>query len=193
MKLTFTSRVLAVLRRWASNRRILLARATGAKIGGECFLAAGCDAQLGFAQSRRGSISIGPRCTLENGVILSPYGGSIRIGEDVFVGPSVVIFGHGGVDIGSSTLISMHCRILSSNHTIPPRGVDIRSKPDVPLPTRIGRDVWLGAGVTVLGGVTIGEGCVVGAGSVVTHDLPAYGIAIGSPARVVRERPVKGL
>lgn len=122
-------------------------------------------------------------------MILRPYGGSIRLGENVYLGPGAVVFGHGGVEIGSSTLVSMHCRILSSNHAVPPRGVEIRSRPDVLLPTKIGRDVWLGAGVTVLGGVTIGEGCVVGAGSVVTHDLPAYAVAVGTPARNVRERP----
>jgi acetyltransferase-like isoleucine patch superfamily enzyme len=82
----------------------------------------------------------------------------------------------------------MHCRILSSNHAVPPPGIAIRSQPDIRLPTVIGSDVWLGAGVTVLGGVTIGDGCVVGAGAVVTHDLPAYSIAHGVPARVVGKR-----
>ena len=61
-------------------------------------------------------------------------------------------------------------------------GVDVRSQPDLLLPTKIGRDVWLGAGVTVLGGVTIGEGCIVGAGAVVTKDLPPGSISHGTPA-----------
>ena len=60
------------------------------------------------------------------------------------------------------------------------------------LPSRgdtvIGNDVWLGNGSTVLPGVTIGHGAIVGAGSVVSHDVPAYGIAVGNPARLVRHR-----
>ncbi|MCP9915848.1 acyltransferase [Cyanobium sp. ATX 6F1] len=109
--------------------------------------------------------------------------------ENTFVGPYVVIYGHGGVQIGRNCLISMHSRVLSSNHTIPPIGVSIRSQPDVLQPTVIGDDVWLGAGVTVLGGVHIHTGAIVGAGAVVTHDLPAHAIAVGVPARVVRYRP----
>jgi len=97
-----------------------------------------------------------------------------------------VIYGHGGVKIGDHSLVSMHCQILSSNHTMPPFGTTIRSQPDVLLPTKIGRDVWLGASVTVLGGVTIGDGCIVGAGAVVTKDLPPGAIAFGVPA-VIKE------
>ena len=56
------------------------------------------------------------------------------------------------------------------------------------LPTKFDRDVWLGAGVTVLGGVTIGDGCIVGAGAVVTKDLPPCSIALGVPAIVRGKR-----
>jgi len=133
-------------------------------------------------------VDVGAGCDLRAGVDLSPFGGSIRLGRHVFVGAYVVIYGHGGVEIGDHSLISMHCCVVSSNHTIPGRDALIRNSPDILLPVKIGRDVWLGAGVTVLGGVTIGDGCVVGAGSVVTNDLPPYTIAAGIPARVVRER-----
>jgi maltose O-acetyltransferase len=47
--------------------------------------------------------------------------------------------------------------------------------------------VWLGGGVIVLAGVTIGDNTVVGAGAVVTRDLPANVVAVGNPARVIRE------
>lgn len=52
----------------------------------------------------------------------------------------------------------------------------------------IGHDVWIGHGAVVLPGRNIGTGAVVGAGAVVTKDVPAYAIAVGNPARVLRQR-----
>jgi acetyltransferase-like isoleucine patch superfamily enzyme len=52
----------------------------------------------------------------------------------------------------------------------------------------VGPDCWIGMGVSILPGVTIGEGCVIGAGSVVAKDLPAFSIAVGNPAKVIRDR-----
>ncbi len=57
---------------------------------------------------------------------------------------------------------------------------------------RIERNVWLGTKVTVSRGVRIGEGAVVGANAVVTRDLPAYSVAVGVPARVIKDRRVTG-
>lgn len=58
------------------------------------------------------------------------------------------------------------------------------SKGDV----RIGSDVWIGSGVAILSGVTIGDGAVIGAGALVAKDVPAYSIAGGNPAKVLRLR-----
>ena len=54
--------------------------------------------------------------------------------------------------------------------------------------TIIENDVWIGIGAIVKAGVTIHNGAVVGAGSVVTHDVPAYEIWAGNPARKIRDR-----
>lgn len=147
----------------------------------------------GFSKGRHGAISVGQATHLAHGALLDAWGGSIHIGSHAYVGPYTVIYGQGGVTIGDTTLISMHCSILSSNHRIP--GLDRRIwwEGDELLPTHIGKDVWIGAGVTILGGVTIGDGCVVGAGSVVTKDLPPGSIAMGVPAVVRGQRPEKSL
>jgi acetyltransferase-like isoleucine patch superfamily enzyme len=184
----FASRILGLLRRMGSAGRSTLLRTTGVRLGRNCTIGAQADLYLGLPEPRQGQISLGDDCQIGQGVVFHPYGGSIAVGNQVYVGPYSVIFGHGSVTIGDHTLIAMHCRILSSNHTIPPPDTLISSCPDRAKPVTIGSDVWLGAGVTVLAGVTIGNGCVVGAASVVTHDLPPFSVAVGTPARIVRQR-----
>ena len=142
---------------------------------------------LGYANGRGGQLIIQKDCELSKGVIIKCYGGEIHIDQNVFIGEFVAIYGHGGVNIGNNTLISMHTCIISSNHTIPPKKILIRSQPDIPLPVNIGADVWIGANVKILGGVTIGNGCVIGAGSVVTKDIPDNSLAVGNPAKVIRK------
>jgi acetyltransferase-like isoleucine patch superfamily enzyme len=165
-------------------RRLRLAAQSGVTLGPGTDIGRGVVVETGA-----GRVTIGADCSLATGVVLAAYGGHVELARWVYVGPYTTISGHGGVRIGEGTLVAMHCRILSSNHTIPPLGTPIRSQPDVLRTTKIGRDVWLGAGVTVLGGVTIGDGCIVGAGAVVTKDLPAGSIAHGVPASVHGHRP----
>jgi acetyltransferase-like isoleucine patch superfamily enzyme len=173
-----------LINRWERFRL----RFSGVQLDSSCSIGRQVLAQLGFSNGFTGEIYLSPNVKLEQGVILQAWGGSIAIQDNVFIGPYTVIYGHGGVIIGEDSLIAMHCRILSSNHTIPEQAQHIRWQPDILMPTTIGKDVWLGAGVTVLGGVTIGDGCVVGAGAVVTKDLLPYSIAIGVPAKVVKTR-----
>lgn len=167
---------------------ILRLNLSNIKIDYTCSIGKNLTTKLGFASGNKGKICILAKSEISHGVILDCWGGSIHIAENVFIGPYVVIYGHGGVNIGRDSLISMHCRIISANHTIPSRTMKIRSQPDILLSVNIGEDVWLGAGVTVLGGVTIGDGCVVGAGSVVTKDLAPYSVAVGVPAKAIGTR-----
>ena len=55
------------------------------------------------------------------------------------------------------------------------------------IPVTLGRNVWVGANVSILPGVTIGDHCVIGAGSVATHSIPANSVAYGAPCEVARE------
>jgi acetyltransferase-like isoleucine patch superfamily enzyme len=136
----------------------------------------------------QGRVEVADSCELNQGVELNPFGGSIRLARRVWLGPYVVIYGQGGVEIGEQTLVSMHCTILSSNHGVPPLGKLIRETADELLPTKIGRDVWIGANAVILGGVTIGEGAVVAAGAVVNQDVEPGAVVAGVPARKIRKR-----
>lgn len=59
---------------------------------------------------------------------------------------------------------------------------------DCPVATTIGNDVWIGDSAIILSGVTVGNGAVIGAGSIVTHNVPAYCIVAGNPAKPIRYR-----
>ena len=168
-------------RRWKLKRR-------GLNLDRSCYVGPGISLGVDTVCAIRGAVEVGPECELNQGVELNPWGGKIRLGRRVWLGPYAVIYGHGGVEIGEQTLISMHVSILSSDHAIPERAKLIRDCRDELKPTKIGKDVWIGANSVVLGGVTIGDGCVVGAGAVVTKDLPAYSVAVGVPAKIVRSR-----
>ncbi len=136
----------------------------------------------------KGTVEVGESCEINQGVEMNPYGGSIRIAPRVWLGPYVVIYGHGGVEIGEWTMVSMHATIVSSNHAIPSLDRCMRWENDVLLPTKIGRDVWIGANAVILGGVTIGDGAVVAAGAVVTKDVERGAIVAGVSARLVSRR-----
>ena len=173
-----------MIQRW---RRFKLAR-RGLRLDRSCYVGPAVSLGVDTARKIPGVIEVGLECEINRGVELNPWGGAIRLGRRVWLGPYAVIYGHGGVEIGDQTLVSMHVSILSSDHSVPERAKMIRNCEDVLKPTKIGKDVWVGANAVILGGVIIGDGCVIGAGSVVTKDLPPYSVAMGVPARVVRTR-----
>lgn len=176
------ARAASVWRAWVLRRR-------GIEVGQRCRIEPRVRIDPRYASAgRSGQVSIGDGCELSTGAVLDCWGGRIQLGESVFVGPHCVIYGHGGVEVGRGSMLSMHSHILSSEHTVPGRDGRIRDLPDLLRPTFIGEDVWIGAGATILGGVRIGHGCVVGAGAVVTADLPDFSVAVGVPARVIRMR-----
>jgi serine acetyltransferase len=173
-----------IIQRW---RRRKLAR-RGLQLDRSCYVGPGISLGPDAFGKVNGTVEVADSCELNQGVELNPWGGSIRIDRRVWLGPYVVIYGHGGVEIGESTLVSMHCTILSSNHAIPAPRELIRNTADELLPTKIGRDVWIGANAVILGGVTIGDGAVIAAGAVVTKDVEPGAVVAGVPASLIRKR-----
>jgi acetyltransferase-like isoleucine patch superfamily enzyme len=113
----------------------------------------------------------------------SDFGRNIRFGKNVFVNSGCRFQDQGGITLGDGALIGHNTVIATLNHAMDPaRRADLE-----PAPVVIGKDVWIGSSSTIVPGVTIGDGAVIGAGSVVTKDVPAGMVAVGSPAKVVRE------
>ena len=89
--------------------------------------------------------------------------------------------------IGSRTMFAPGVQLLTATHETSVNSRRYGGGTQLAKPIFIGEDCWIGAGVLVLPGVTIGDGCTIGAGSVVSKDIPAYSVAVGSPCRVVRK------
>jgi maltose O-acetyltransferase len=113
------------------------------------------------------------------------YGTRLHVGARTFANFGLVALDVAEIRIGEDVQIGPNVQLLTPTHPIDP---DLRrAKWEAAEPITIGDNVWLGGGVVVCPGVTIGHDTVVGAGSVVTRDLPPRVVAVGSPARVVRE------
>lgn len=135
-----------------------------------------------------GTLTIGDRCTIEAGVILSPWAGSITIGDDVFIGPYTVLYGHGGLTIQDKVLIGAHTVCIPSNHGIDGVEEAILGQQDTAKGILIERGCWIGSAVQVLDGVTIGAGAVIAAGAVVNRNAEPRGVYGGVPATLIRMR-----
>jgi maltose O-acetyltransferase len=113
------------------------------------------------------------------------YGRQTSIGPRTFVNWGLILADVARVNIGADVQIGPNVQLLTPTHPVEPE--PRRAKWEAGEPITLGDNVWLGGGVIVCPGVTIGEDTVVGAGAVVARDLPAGVVAVGNPARVVRE------
>jgi acetyltransferase-like isoleucine patch superfamily enzyme len=114
--------------------------------------------------------------------------GTLTLGDKTVLARDVSVNCYLDVEIGDSALIADAVYISDFDHNFTDVTRPIKDQGIAKSRVRIDRDVWLGTKVTVSRGVRIGEGAVVGANAVVTRDLPAYAVAVGVPARVVRDR-----
>jgi virginiamycin A acetyltransferase len=125
----------------------------------------------------------GRRVTVHLGTLFSTA--EVRIGENVYIGAFCSI---GRADIEDEVLFGSNVHVLSGKHQ---HGY---ARTDIPIArqhgqktaVRVGYGAWIGNGAIVM--ADIGEQCIIGAGSVVVDAIPAWSVAVGSPARVVADR-----
>jgi acetyltransferase-like isoleucine patch superfamily enzyme len=129
------------------------------------------------------NVTIGRGCLFQDSIyIRAGVNGRVSIGDRVALNSFVQLYGHGGISLGDETQIGPGTIITTTGHDYTERNLEAHFKPII-----IGKRVWVGANATIIGGVTIGDCAVIGAGAVVIRDIPAHSVAVGVPARVVRQ------
>lgn len=145
----------------------------------------------------RGNVSVGHKAKIYQ----SHIEGDVEIGAYTSLwGPGIFVIGRiHGVKIGKFCSVARYVFMQEDYHN--PNRITTyfleRNLLNVSLKDNamvskgeiiIGNDVWIGAGAQILSGVSIGDGAVIGAGAVVTQNVPAYAVAAGNPAKVVKYR-----
>jgi acetyltransferase-like isoleucine patch superfamily enzyme len=111
----------------------------------------------------------------------------VRIGDRCLIGRGSGIVGHFSIDIGNDVWTGHYVYITDQNHGYENTDLPISQQTQIERAVSIGDGSWLGAGTVVLPGANIGKHVAVGANSVVTGTLPDYCVAVGSPARVIKQ------
>ena len=117
--------------------------------------------------------------TINNGV------GDVIIGDQTIIGIGNVIIGP--VIIGNEVMLAQNIVVSGLNHGYEDVNSSPRSQKETCRQIIISDDVWIGANSVITAGVTLGKHCIIGAGSIVTKDIPAFSVAVGNPAKVIKQ------
>ena len=147
-----------------------------------------------FRTSGTDRIAIGKRVFIGAGSWLQVIGDgqgpgpALTIGDGTSIAGGCVLSAAMRVDVGSHVLFARNVYVADHNHAFDDLATPILAQGITDIaPVSIGDGAWIGENVVVLAGVSIGRGAVVGANAVVLHDVPEHCVAVGAPARVVRE------
>lgn len=153
------------------------------------FIQSGKKGSLGSNVRFRGrsQIILGDKVAFRSGVLLGGNG-KLKIGSGTAINEHTIIACTESVTIGANCMLAPRCYVLDVDHEFKNTEVPINSQGYNHAAVSIGNDVWLSTGVVVTKGVTIGDGCIIAANSVVTKNIPAYSIAAGAPAKVIKSR-----
>ena len=114
--------------------------------------------------------------------------GYIKIENNCYIGTGTTLFGHNGLEIGAYSLIAQNVTCTPYSHIFDDPNSDIITQGGHVRKISIGRDSYIGMGVIIMYSADIGEGSVIGSGTLVNKTIPPYSVAVGHPARIIRER-----
>ena len=166
-----------------ARRKYLQARYPRAQLGAHCDVRSGLHLMLG----RDADFRVGEGCVLDRDMTIECRG-ILHIGQRVIFGHHCTLGVRESLIIGDDALLAEMVSIRDHDHRFDALDTPIREQGMICAPIVIGRNVWIGAKVSVVKGVTIGDNAIIGANAVVTRDIPANAIAAGVPARVIKMR-----
>jgi acetyltransferase-like isoleucine patch superfamily enzyme len=132
-------------------------------------------------------IKIGDNAFMGRNSILSCKNGDIVLGDRVNIGFNCEIFSGSRVEVGAGTLLAAYTYLSGGDH-VAELDEDIVHSGSTSHGITVGENCWFGAGARVLDSVQIGAHSIIGTGAVVTRDIPEYSLAVGLPAKVIRDR-----
>ena len=134
-------------------------------------------------------IRLGRGTTIKQYAIINTSGGRVHLGKECNLGQfSIISTRTKDVILGDYVRMGPHITIIAANRIFEAIEIPILKQGHSEKGIRIGNDVWIGAGSTIVDGVNIGDGVVVAAGSVVTKDVPPCSIVGGVPAKIIGKR-----
>ena len=142
---------------------------------------ADAEARLALLRELLGSVGEG---TEIRPPLYCDYGYQTHVGARTFINFGAVLLDVATIRIGDDVQVGPNVQFLTPTHPVAAEAR--RAKWEAARPISVGDNVWLGGGVIVCPGVSIRANTVVGAGAVVVRDLPANVVAVGNPARVIR-------
>ncbi len=114
--------------------------------------------------------------------------GKIIIGDRVHIGEGSIIVAGLSIKIGNDVIIGPQNVLVDSDHSYQDLSIPMNRQPQSFKEILIEDDVWISSNCVITKGVTLNKGAVIGAGAVVKKDIPPYSIAVGVPARVIKKR-----
>lgn len=129
--------------------------------------------------------NLGKRSVIEDFSTINNGVGDVLIGDNTLVGMSNVIIGP--VTIGNNVILAQNIVVSGLNHDYKDVTLPIYKQKILVSPIVIEDDCWIAANSVITSGVTIGKHSVVAAGAVVTKSIPPYSVAVGNPAKVIKQ------
>ena len=128
---------------------------------------------------------LGNNSTIEDFSAINNGVGPVIIGDRTKIGLSNTIIGP--VTIGNDIRLAQNITLSGLNHSYSDIALPIHAQGVTTSQIIIEDETWIGANVVIVAGVTVGKHCIIAAGSIVTKNIPPYSVAVGNPARVIKQ------